>query len=179
MSTSGNGGTAGLGMPPLYREVQRFKQWYFYLPIVIVTVLVWYQFIQQIALGNALGEQPVPDWVAWALTIVFGLGFPVFTALVRMITEVHPGVMWVRLYPFRRARIQLAQIKTAESRQYSALREFGGWGVRTSLKNGRAYNASGDRGVQLVMRDGKRVLIGTQKPEQLLDALQSGGVDLR
>ncbi len=164
-------GVVGLDAPPLYREVQRFKQWYFYIPILIVTVLVWYQFIQQIVLKHPLGEQPVPDWVAWALGLVFGIGFPLFAAVARMITEVHPGVLRVRVYPFRWVKILLSDIRGAEPRQYSALREYGGWGIRTSLKNGRAYNASGNRGIQLVMSDGRRVLIGTQQPDQLMAAL--------
>jgi hypothetical protein len=177
MNSSGIEGAPDSATPPLYREVQRFRHWYFYVPITIVTVIVWYQFIQQIVLGHPLGEEPVPNWVAWALTIVFGLGFPAFALTVRLITEVWPGVMLVGLYPFRRAKVSLAGIRTAETRQYSPLREFGGWGVRTSLKNGRAYNAYGDQGVQLIMNDGKRVLIGTQQPEQLLAALRLGGAD--
>jgi hypothetical protein len=33
----------------------------------------------------------------------------------------------------------------------------------------------GDRGVQLVLQDGKKVLIGSQRPEELAAALQSAG----
>ncbi len=170
-------GIHGLTSPPLFRESQRFKQWFFYVPVIIVTVIVWWQFIQQIALDRPVGEEPLPDWLAWVLTIVFGLGFPAFTALVRMITEVRPGELSVRLYPFRPVRIGVAEIESAETRQYSAMREYGGWGVRLSRSSGRAYNASGDQGVQLVMTDGRRILIGTQQPEQLLGALRAAGVE--
>ena len=172
-------GVVGLDAPPLYREVQRFRQWYFYVPILIVTGLVWYQFIQQIVLKHPLGEQPVPDWVAWTLGLVFGIGFPLFAAVARMITEVRPGVLRVRVYPFRWVKILLSDIRDAEPRQYSALREYGGWGIRTSLKNGRAYNASGNRGIQLVLSDGRRVLIGTQEPDQLMAALLTARGSMR
>lgn len=172
-------GMVGLDAQPLYREVQRFRQWYFYVPILIVTVLVWYQFIQQIMLKNPLGEQPVPDWVAWILGLVFGFGFPFFAVMARMITEVHPGVLRVRVYPFRWAKILLSDITDAEPRRYSALREYGGWGIRTSLKNGRAYNASGNQGIQLVMSDGRRVLIGTREPAQLMSALLTARGSMR
>jgi len=172
-------GVVGLDAPPLYREVQRFRQWYFYVPILIVTGLVWYQFIQQIVLKHPLGEQPVPDWVAWTLGLVFGIGFPLFAAVARMITEVRPGVLRVRVYPFRWVKILLSDIRDADPRQYSALREYGGWGIRTSLKNGRAYNASGNRGIQLVLSDGRRVLIGTQEPDQLMAALLTARGSMR
>lgn len=172
----GGGGAAGAA-PPVFREVQRFKQWFFYVPVAIVTGIVWWQFIQQVVMGRPVGEQPIPDWLAWVLTAIFGLGFPAFAATVRLITEVRPGQLSVRLYPFRPAVIVLARVANAECREYSPIREYGGWGVRVSRQSGKAYNASGNRGVQLVMIDGQRILIGTQVPEQLLSALRMAGVE--
>ena len=176
---SGNGGLGdGVtgAMPPLFREVQRFKQWFFYVPIAIVTGIVWWQFVQQILFGRPVGDNPAPDWLAWVLTIVFGLGFPLFAVTVRMVTEVRPGELSVRLYPFRPAVIALTQVASAEWREYSPMREYGGWGIRVGRHSGKAYNASGNQGVQLVLKDGRRVLIGTQSPEQLLSALRTAGV---
>lgn len=174
MDDSGIGVASGTIEPPLYHETQRFRHWYFYIPVLVVVVAVWYQFIRQIVLDQPLGEQPVPNWVAWALTIVFGLGFPVFVAVVRLVTEVRPGSVSVRLFPFRPRKIPLTHVKAAEIREYSPLREFGGWGIRYSRRNGRAYNAYGNQGVQLVLKDEQLVLIGTQQPEQLLAALRTG-----
>ena len=57
------------------------------------------------------------------------------------------------------------------------MREFGGWGIRVS-RNGRAYNASGNTGVQLVLADGSHILIGTQRAEELLAALRAAGADI-
>jgi hypothetical protein len=50
--------------------------------------------------------------------------------------------------------------------------EYGGWGLRYGGDNGWAYNARGNRGVQLVLQGEKRVLIGSQRPEELLAALK-------
>jgi len=58
------------------------------------------------------------------------------------------------------------------------MREFGGWGIRTSGDGGRAYNAYGNMGVQLVLTDGKRVLVGTQRAEELLAALRLAGAEV-
>ncbi len=178
MMNANNTGRDSLGRanPPLFREVQHFRQWFFYVPILIVTVVVWWQFIQQVVLGHPVGESPIPNWLAWGLTLVFGLGFPAFAAIVRMITEVRPGELLVRLFPFRATVIAVSDIAGMESREYSAMMEYGGWGIRVSRVHGKAYNASGNRGVQLVMRDGRRILIGTQEAERLLDALLAAGV---
>jgi hypothetical protein len=178
VTTSGGigGGYAGPATPPLFREVQRFRQWFFYLPILIVTGVVWWQFIQQVIMGRPVGEEPIPNWLAWVLTMVFGLGLPAFAAVVRLITEVRAGGLSVRLFPFRAVSIPVMGIANAESREYSPMREYGGWGIRISRSSGRAYNAFGNQGVQLVLKDGARILIGTQQPEQLLAALRTAGL---
>jgi len=36
---------------------------------------------------------------------------------------------------------------------------------------GKAYNVSGNRGVQLELLNGGRILIGSQKPEELVKAI--------
>jgi hypothetical protein len=160
---------------PIFYEAQRFRMWIFWLPIVIVTFVVWWQFTEQIILGHPQGTEPIPDWAAWLLAIVFGLGFPAFALLIRLVTEVVPGELVVRLYPFKPVRLPLSEIKSAEARDYSPLREFGGWGIRMGA-GGKAYNAHGDRGVQLVMIDDRRILIGSQHAKELAQVLHSGGV---
>lgn len=159
----------------IFREVQRLRTWIFWLPIAIVTFVVWWQFVEQVLRGHPQGSEPLPDWAAWVLAIVFGLGFPIFALSLRLITEVVPGELRVRLYPFPRVRFPLDEIETAEVREYSPLREYGGWGVRSG-PGGKAYNAYGNRGLQLVVRGGRRVLIGSQRPEELEAALRVAGL---
>lgn len=163
-----------MGTPASYREVQRFRQWFFYVPVLVVAGVIWWQFVEQIVLGNPQGAEPIPNWLAWVLTLVFGIGLPVLMASIRLITEVRPGEVSVRLAPFSSRTIDVLDIREAAVREYSAIREFGGWGVRIS-RDGRAYNAYGNRGVQLILRDGNRILIGSQKPDVLLAALRSAG----
>jgi len=161
---------------PIYREVQHFfRQWIILLPVSAVTIIIWYEFIQQVVLGKPQGEQPIPDALAWALTLIFGLGFPALPFLFRLVTEVRPGVLAVRLYPFREVEIAVEAMSQAMVRQYSAIREYGGWGIRVNRFNGRAYNVFGDQGVQLILANGTPLLIGTQRPHELLEALRTAG----
>jgi hypothetical protein len=163
--------------PVVFREVQRFRQWFFWIPILVVTGVVWWQFIEQVILGNPQGEHPIPAWVAWTLTIIFGFGFPAFAAVVRLITEVTSSTLRVGLAPFKRKEIPLKTIETAMEREYAAMREFGGWGVRVS-KYGKAYNAYGNKGVQLILKDGSNILIGTQRSGELAAAFRQGSVKI-
>ena len=55
-------------------------------------------------------------------------------------------------------------------RSYNPIRDYGGWGIRWGTK-GKAYNVSGNRGLYLEFSDGKQLLIGLQKPEEFVEAL--------
>jgi hypothetical protein len=171
-------GTLDTGLPPLFREVQRFRQWFFWVPVLVVIGVVWWQFAEQIVLGNPQGAKPIPDWLAWILALVFGIGIPVLVALLRLVTEVRPGLLSVGLAPFRTRNIPIHDIHEAQPREYSPMAEFGGWGVRMGRDGCRAYNAYGSMGVQLTLTDGSRILIGTQKAEALLAALRAAGAKI-
>ena len=74
------------------------------------------------------------------------------------------------LFPLYRRRIARAAIASAEAVTYSPIADYGGWGIKWG-RGGIALNARGNRGVQLTLRDGRRVLIGSQKPDALAEAL--------
>jgi hypothetical protein len=172
--------------PLRFREVQRMRHWFFYLPIVAVTLIIWYTFIQQVGLNRPSGSSPIPNWAAWLLAIVFGLGFPAFAATIRLITEVDDQKVRVRMFPVSSRTVLLDDIEAAEVAHYMPMREYGGWGVRVS-RRGRAYIAFGNEGVQLLLHEkepkawdprfaepnerDKWLLIGSQRPEELLRAL--------
>ncbi|WP_204320176.1 hypothetical protein, partial [Klebsiella oxytoca] len=58
--------------------------------------------------------------------------------------------------------------------QYNAIGEFGGWGLRGLGKN-KAFNISGDKGIQIVTQDGSKILIGTNKADEAMEVLKQLG----
>jgi hypothetical protein len=69
----------------------------------------------------------------------------------------------------------LAEIVHRETRTYRPILEYGGWGVRYSfVRKGWAYTVSGNRGVQLQLANGKRILVGSQRAEELARAIGVG-----
>lgn len=165
-----------LGEPgaPSFSETQRLKAWFVYVPPLVVTGYVWYMFISQVFEGRPQGANPIPDWLAWVFVIIFGLGFPAFLAVLRFRTEVVDRELRIRLIPFKARVIPLKDIETAEVRWYSAMREFGGWGIKVARDGSRAYTATGSSGVQLTLADGRRVLLGSQRSEELEAAINAG-----
>ena len=83
--------------------------------------------------------------------------------------------MYVRFFPvhIRYKRFGAEDLSGCYAREYKPIREYGGWGIRCSLKKGRAYNVSGNKGVQLVLKNGKQLLIGSQRADELEEAIRS------
>ena len=68
--------------------------------------------------------------------------------------------------------IPIAEVAKVEARKYNALKEYGGWGIKGWSGKKMAYNVKGSWGVELTLKDGRRVLIGTQKPQELAAAVE-------
>jgi len=158
----------------IFTEVQRFRQWWVWLLVLLVAGVSWYGFIQQIVLKKPFGNNPAPDPVMIMIWVIFGLFFPVLFYSIKLVTEVRYDSLYVRYFPlqFHSHKISYGEIKNYEIRTYSALKEYGGYGIRQGTK-GKAYNVSGNKGIQFEFQDGKKLLIGTQKPEEFYSALSS------
>jgi hypothetical protein len=169
-----DGAGSGSKTAPIFSETQRLRAWFVYVPPLVVTGYVWYMFVNQVVKGIPQGSHPIPNWLAWVFALVFGFGFPAFLAVLRLLTEVGDGELRIRLIPFRARVIPLKDIESAEVRWYSAMREFGGWGIKVSREGARAYTATGNNGVQLTLVDGRQVLVGSQKSEELEAAVRTG-----
>jgi hypothetical protein len=93
----------------------------------------------------------------------------------RQTTTVSADALSVRFGAFYATRIPLADIVRAEAVVYRPVREYGGWGIR-GFGRRRALNTRGDRGVLVTRKDGSTILVGSQKPRELLAALAHAGV---
>lgn len=144
-----------------YRESQKFNQWWLWLILLLTTVFVGWAGYQEFLAGMPL----------WQVALGFGI-YAVLAlipmALVTLKTTITEDGLEVRFWPFIRKRIFKSEIKDIYVRSYSPIGEYGGWGIRFG-SNGRAYNMMGNRGLQLELHSGEKILIGTQNPEELSD----------
>lgn len=89
----------------------------------------------------------------------------------RLEVRVFPEEARVEFFPFARRVIPRGEIRSARVRGYRPRRDYGGWGVRRAP--GRcAFHVSGNRGVEIELRDGFEILIGSERPEELVEALR-------
>ena len=157
-------------MDSRFREEQGFHQWWIWLLIGLLVALQWWGFIQQIVLGQPWGSNPAPDWLMVLFWLIFGIGLPIFFLYLRLIVTVTDTAVEIHYRPLIRRTILLSEVTHVEARSYSPIREYAGWGVRG--RGGKiAYSTSGNMGVELTLIDGHIVMIGSQRSDELAEAI--------
>ncbi len=166
----------------LFHEEQRFTQGWLWTLLIGVALLetatFGYGLYRQLVLGQSWGNHPTTNGslittfltacgASWGILILFRYA--------RLITVVNREGLRFRFIPFqiKYHTLPWSRIRSAQARQYSPIREYGGWGIRYGRK-GKAYNVSGDRGVEVELADGKSILFGSQRADEFAAALKDG-----
>lgn len=157
----------------LFHEVQAFRK------SSLFTALLVGSAVATIA-GFLLWLNAPPNGFHAGIPLLpLGIGAVVGTAILilvlcaKLTTEVNRSGLYIQYFPFHLSpqRIPLEHVIQIEIKTYRPLRDYGGYGIRYGAA-GKAYNVSGDRGVNLKFTKGRDLLIGSQRPEELARALQ-------
>lgn len=154
-----------------FSETQRFRIWWAWAAVVALNLLFIYAIVQQLIIGEPFGTKPAPDFVL-ILVELFLLALLIFLITIRLKTRITETGIYYRFYPFqfKERVIEWHELSDAYMREYNSFHEYGGWGIRTgSSRTGRAINTSesSDRGLQLKFADGRLLLIGTKRPDEI------------
>lgn len=141
----------------MYQEQQNFRQGWLWGLLALVMI---------ITLLPALETNRYPG--------VWGVGgVSLLLAVMRLDTIINEEGIHYRWFPFMPSFTTLPwdQITSVKVRKYGPLREFGGWGIRLSLK-GTVHTVRGHYGLE-IHRKGKNrfILLGTQRPEEIAEAV--------
>lgn len=152
-----------------FKEKQQFRQWWLWLILIFVGGDGIWSTIKSLQSSTAFSFQQnvLPFLILLIPAAVIG-----FMLYARLETEIKSEGIYVRFFPIhRRFRFYPWQeLDQVYVRQYSALGEYGGWGLR-GLGGNKALNISGNKGLQLIFKNGDRLLIGTRKPEEIQQTL--------
>ena len=160
----------------LFSETQRFKQWWLWALLIGINGMLIFGIVKQVFLGQQFGTKPASNA---ELMVIFGVQF-FLTALFlsfKLDTRIKNDGIYFRFYPFHSSyRYQsFDALKKCYVRKYSPILEYGGWGLRFGSMRERAFNVSGNMGLQLQLHDNKKILIGTKRPEQITTVLKEIG----
>jgi hypothetical protein len=122
-----------------------------------------YGLYRQLYLNLPFGDNPVSSNGLIVISVLIFL-FIILFALFYLKTEINAEAIHFRFFPFVRKTIPWQNVKSAEVLNYGFV---GGWGIRLWTSYGTVYNVRGKMGLALELNNGKKLLIGTQKPDEL------------
>lgn len=161
----------------LFKERQKFKQWWLWVILLGINGLFLFGVFKQVIRGQQFGDKPMSD-TGLLFTAAFSILLTLLFMTFRLDIYIKKDGIYIRFFPFhlKMKHYTWDSLKKSFVRQYSPLTEYGGWGWRIGLfGKGMAYSISGNKGLQLEFTNNKKVLIGTNKPNELKETLNRIG----
>lgn len=167
-----------------FTEEQKFRSTFVWLIMfpgwAVINVIFGIGLYKQLVLGQPWGDKPMSDLGLIMVTIaanlvVIGISILMFKA--KLIVAIRESGLYYRYPPFimKEKKISKEEIERYEVREYKPIQEYGGWGFRQRSRRfrnaGLAYNVSGNIGLQLYLKNGKKILFGTQRKDAIGSAI--------
>ncbi|GAB3851280.1 hypothetical protein GCM10028822_17780 [Hymenobacter terrigena] len=151
---------------PVFIETQVMGRRWWWLALIIAALGL---------LPSLLMAEKATLWVRSGPALI-GIAAGSLVWLMRLETRIDEVGIHYRYLPLlnRWRHWPWADFRQVKPRTYSPLGDFGGWGIR-GFPGNLAYNVWGSHGLQLVFQSGDRLLLGTQRPEELAATLQALG----
>lgn len=148
-----------------FKESQKIHvgwKWLFF--IALYTLMFWALFEQ------VTGEKHIEAILAISFSLIILVIFNSIIAIMKLETELNSEYLSYRYRPFQRKphRIYWSEVADAYLRYYKSFGQFGGHGMQRRIGTGGVFKIAGEEGLQLVLKNGKNLFIGSQKPKELL-----------
>jgi len=157
---------------PVFREEQHFAPW-----VYVILVFTAVAALTGPLVAAWLAHDPSATIPVLLVELFAGVVVLLPLNLLLMVTEVRDRELVVafgRWFTMYRKRVPVHDITESRPVYYRPIRDAGGWGIRWGRFEGKRctfLNVRGDRGVFLVYGSDKRLVVGSQEPERLADAL--------
>jgi len=151
----------------IFEEKQWFNQWWVHaINLSLLGALFYFLYKWYIA-GEHVDKVSATDYSGQALVIALVLLSIGLLYIFKLKTTIDEKGIHYRFIPFHRKikTISWQDLEICEVRKYNPLSEYGGWGYKFNFSGEGALNVRGNMGIQLKLKSGKKLLIGTQKPK--------------
>lgn len=144
-------------MKPLFTEKQRFNQWWIWLLLVVSSIapiiVLYREYINRSSFQNIRLSSFIVLFLVFLLLVILRLKTTITSKSIHLV-----------YFPFVWKTIDLADIETMKVVNYGFV---GGWGIRFWTSYGTVYNVRGNKGLHIKLKNGKQLVIGTQKTQEL------------
>jgi|TARA_B110000263_G_scaffold220360_1_gene208186 hypothetical protein len=146
----------------IFKEKQKFTQKWLWLILIILPLLITISPID-------LSSDPKLSY----LIILMSLSPMILFYFIELRVMLSNKGLQYQFFPFhlKSYTIKLDEITSFEELTYSPIKDYGGWGIRYGFK-GKAYNVSGNKGVKIYLKNGKNILFGSKKSNELALVLE-------
>jgi hypothetical protein len=122
------------------------------------------------------GNNPAETGILYLILLfelVIMVGIILLIYKMRLKVEIKTDGIWFSYPPLiRKWRcIKKEEIESFKVRTYRPVAEYGGWGIKGSSRN-KAYNISGNVGLQLYLKDDRKILFGTRESQAIEYAMK-------
>jgi len=131
-----------------FHEEQKFSEWFAVLGILLFLIL-FFSLRDELSTG-----------ILFLILITSILPFALILLTKLKTTIDHNGIE-VSFFPLVKHKqfTWSEDIIDAEVIKYAPIKDYGGWGLRKSFKNGTAYNVSGNQGIKLLLSNQKLSIV--------------------
>ena len=152
----------------VFTETQKFDRWWVWAILVLALIPNF------IIIGNAINndiELTAKDVLFHNVIMAVVL---VLFIIMKLKTEVTKSGIKFTYIPFYKRTIAWSEIASLQLLKYG----FVGYGIRLSFKYGTVYNTKGNKGLSIVLKNGEKLIIGTQKPEELKQIIENQNLEI-
>lgn len=158
----------------VFIEEQKFTQLLLIVVLLVAFIVVYFSIIQE---WESISNGTIGEKITslGGLFIVLVIAF-LFSKL-KLKTRIDEKGIYYQYFPlhFSFKLIEWKHLSKCYIRNYNAISEFGGWGIKFSFRKlkGKSFTTKGDIGLQLELKNGGKILVGTQKKEHLQRTLDT------
>lgn len=144
----------------LFKETQKFNQWWLWLLIIAVAIPLLLQFnFKDDIIEQFTSDKIIPS-------VIFGVVLVLFLAC-KLTTVITQDKITIYYIPFFKKEFLWQDLNHAQVIDYGFV---GGWGIRLWTQYGTVYNVRGSKGLH-IKTGAKQFLIGSQKEEELRSSI--------
>ncbi|AIZ42028.1 hypothetical protein [Cellulophaga baltica] len=154
----------------LFYEEQKFTQWWLWLLLLLIIGYLLFDLIsfsyssdEIFTVGTIIfnTENLIPLILVCLVILLF--------LILKLKTTLSQDYIQISFFPFFTKKWNWSEINTTDIVTYG----FVGYGIRLSLKYGTVYNIKGNHGLAIHLKNGKKLMVGTQKPEELANVIKN------
>jgi hypothetical protein len=111
-----------------------------------------------------------------SILLLLPLTITLLLLLLKLSIKIDKNYLMFKMFPFhwKYKKIKLEEISNATVKEYNKDRLFYGWGLRVSwCGKYKSYTVRGYKGVEILLKDGNKLFIGSAKAEKIIFLLDN------